>query len=154
MAVRRCNQCREYFPKEDALKVGGVFVCSDECRAAKLRKVFFEGQSAQSKSNTKNKPKVDKAKVRQEVIDRDGNCCLMCGTTFDLHLHRVIYGSQQGKYEVGNCVLLCGDHHNMGRVCAHSNKKVFQPILLAHLDGDEGARSELRRAFRDEVDAL
>lgn len=72
-----------------------------------------------------------KNKVRAAVAERDGNWCLCCGRPGPgLHLHRVIYGSQGGKYETGNCVQLCNEHHAL----MHSSKKTWMPKLLAYLE--------------------
>ncbi|WP_029516262.1 HNH endonuclease [Paenibacillus polymyxa] len=78
---------------------------------------------------------MSKEKVRAAVSERDAtvgahNCCLLSGRPGPgLHLHRIIYGSQGGKYEVDNCVLLSYDMHAL----VHSNKRVWQPILLDHI---------------------
>jgi hypothetical protein len=85
-----------------------------------------------------------KHKTRAAVIERDGDWCLFCGRPGPgLHLHRVIYGAQLGKYEPGNCVLLCHEHH----ATVHSNKRQWQPRLLAHLA--EPTTSEFTELARD-----
>lgn len=82
---------------------------------------------------------MSKAKARAAVIERDGDWCLLCGKPpKGLHLHRVIYGSQGGPYEVGNCVLLCLHDHAV----VHSTKRLWQPRLLTHLA--DPAASEFR----------
>lgn len=102
MPVRRCNQCREYFPRDDMVKLGSVFVCSLGCREEKLLNRDLEKKSKSGKS-VKTKPKPDKAAVRKQVIERDGTGCLVCRHRgHGLHLHRIIYGSQGGEYEVGH----------------------------------------------------
>ncbi|MFD1126602.1 MULTISPECIES: HNH endonuclease [unclassified Paenibacillus] len=65
------------------------------------------------------------------MIARDGGkWCLICGISRSgLHLHRVVYGSQGGIYEVDNCVLLCDRDHTM----VHSNKRIWQPALQEYL---------------------
>jgi 5-methylcytosine-specific restriction endonuclease McrA len=82
---------------------------------------------------TKNKRDTGATKketVRQQVADRDGYHCLICGTSHrGLHLHRVVYGSQMGRYEINNCVLLCHKCH----AHIHSNKSKYQPTLLNYL---------------------
>jgi hypothetical protein len=72
-----------------------------------------------------------KKKVREMVIERDGGkWCLLCGKPGPgLHLHRVIYGSQCGVYELDNCMQLCAEDHEK----IHSNKHFWQPILLEYL---------------------
>lgn len=72
-----------------------------------------------------------KEKVRKQVIERDkGNWCFICGKPGPgMHLHRIVYGAQCGKYEVNNCIQLCFDHHAV----IHSNKKEWQPKLLLYI---------------------
>ncbi|MCP1134370.1 hypothetical protein NKT34_13780 [Paenibacillus polysaccharolyticus] len=72
-----------------------------------------------------------KEKVRQAVIDREGgNWCAISGVPGPgLHLHRIVYGAQQGKYETDNCILLSNEMHEL----VHSNKRVWQPILQDHV---------------------
>lgn len=87
---------------------------------------------------------INQPKVRALVIERDGNWCLLCGRPpKGLHLHRVRYGSEGGKYEVDNCVQLCGEHHAF----VHSSKRTWQPRLLAYI-ADPSDRSPLAE-FRD-----
>lgn len=74
--------------------------------------------------------KISKKKVREEVIERDGNWCFICGKPpKGLHLHRIMYGSQGGKYVTENCVQLCTIHH--GEI--HSNKRYWQPLLMGYV---------------------
>lgn len=86
-------------------------------------------------SQRKRKPEgeLSKEEVRAEVKKRDGNWCLLSGKPGPgLHLHRVVYGSMGGgggKYEVWNCVLLSTQMHTL----VHSNKKLWQPLLLEFL---------------------
>lgn len=72
-----------------------------------------------------------KPKVRAAVIERDGgNWCLLSGVPGpNLELHRIVYGSQGGKYEVDNCVLLSKAMHDI----VHSDKKTWMPILQDHV---------------------
>lgn len=74
---------------------------------------------------------VSKKVVRDAVKSRDGDWCWLCGKPGPgLHLHRVVYGSQGGRYEEKNCVQLCGEHHAV----VHSDKRKWLPLLLAHLE--------------------
>ncbi|MBY0205293.1 HNH endonuclease [Paenibacillus cucumis (ex Kampfer et al. 2016)] len=72
-----------------------------------------------------------KEKVRKAVIERDGgNWCAITGVTGTrLELHRIVYGSQGGKYEVDNCILLSVEMHQK----VHSSKKTWMPILQDHV---------------------
>ena len=73
----------------------------------------------------------NRRKVKEELVERDGGKeCLLCGKPGDgLHMHRVIYGSQGGKYETDNCVQLCGEDHAL----VHSSKKTWLEPLLQYL---------------------
>lgn len=76
----------------------------------------------------KKKTKKDRGnpqKARDEVVALDGECCILCGDTHGLQLHRIIYGSQMGKYEASNCVLLCVKHH----MEIHTDKNKWMPYL-------------------------
>lgn len=126
------------------LRVGSVWVCSEGCRSDKVHAV----EAGQVKRESDRKAEIDKGPIREAVMKRDGNCCLLCGVVSDhLHLHRVVYGSQGGKYEVLNTVLLCEDDHQN---TVHARKKVWQPLLLAHLAGDKRARARIRERLRAE----
>lgn len=140
VSKRRCNQCREYVHAESMIKLGSVWVCSEVCQEAKL-----SGSKQKDKKSQSDQP--NKAAVRQKVIERDGERCLVCrASNVPLHLHRIVYGSHGGKYEISNTCLLCYHHHNAdGRQSVHSRKKEAQPLLLAHLAGDTRAAGKLRK---------
>ena len=101
---------------------------------------------------TRAKPRnaYSKPRARQTVIDRDSDKCLLCGSPGPgLHLHRVVYGSQGGRYVEGNCVLLCSMCHNP---VIHASKATWQPLLMDYLSSEGEARREaylaLQRRFR------
>ena len=97
----------------------------------------------------KRRNSYSKQRTRQQVKDRDGDMCLLCGRPGPgLHLHRVIYGSQGGKYAPENCVLLCHDHHNP---VVHASKGTWQPLLLDYLQDEDRTEAlrTLRRRFRE-----
>jgi 5-methylcytosine-specific restriction endonuclease McrA len=73
----------------------------------------------------------EKEKVRGKLKQRDGNWCLLCGKPGPgLHLHRIVYGSHGGKYEIDNCVQLCPVHHEL----VHSSKKTWAPKLTEYTE--------------------
>lgn len=77
---------------------------------------------------------MSKDHVRSSVASRDGYRCILCRQhSYGLHLHRIRYASQGGKYEVDNCVLACAEHH----MTIHSNKKLWQPILLEYIEREK-----------------
>ena len=84
---------------------------------------------------------INRPATRRAVIERDGDWCLLCGKPpRGLHLHRVIYGSQGGKYELDNCVQLCGEHHAL----VHSDKPKWKPLLLEHIAHPESSELSKR----------
>lgn len=122
--------------------------CSRKCQgkyqqSIPLPKGFISGANNSGVNNGRYKDggrvgtHTTKKKVRASVVERDGYWCLYCGKPGPgLHLHRVIYGSEGGKYEVNNCVQLCNIHHEI----IHSNKRLWQPILIKFLSGTEGRK--------------
>lgn len=140
---KNCEICnKEFYVVASRTKKNSVRFCSLKCRGKwqaeqPLPKGFMSVDNSGSKNGRYKDGKrigerISKPNVRKEVIKRDGNWCLFCGKPpKGLHLHRVVYGSQNGKYEPGNCVQLCLKHHEL----VHSSKQTWQPILLDYLDG-------------------
>lgn len=50
--------------------------------------------------------------------------CLICGSTYNTHIHEVFYGTANRKLSIkyGLCVCLCARHHNMSDEGVHFNK--------------------------------
>lgn len=91
-----------------------------------------------------------KTSTRKIVQDRDGDMCLLCGRPGPgLHLHRVVYGSQGGRYIPENCILACSLCHNP-RI--HASKETWQPLLLNYLQTEGEARTEALRALQRRLD--
>lgn len=100
------------------------------------RKNLFTHHNRKEQPKTKRERNTDpdympKSKVRAAVIERDGgNWCAISGATgVRLELHRIVYGSQGGKYETDNCILLSVEMHEE----VHSDKKTWMPILQDHV---------------------
>jgi hypothetical protein len=68
-------------------------------------------------------------KTYNEVYERDKGCCqfLFCFKQ-NVELHHIRYRSERKDLidEPSNCIMLCSEHHKL----VHSNKKMYQPILL------------------------
>jgi 5-methylcytosine-specific restriction endonuclease McrA len=138
---KNCKHCsKEFYARRSTSKRGGGKFCSRECFGKYLIdhpiKNFIGSADNSGKKNGRYVHgkrvggHISKAKVRSDVIKRDGHWCMLCGKPGPgLHLHRVIYGSQGGKYQTDNCILFCGEHHDF----IHSNKKKWQPLLLEYL---------------------
>lgn len=138
--IRKCLNCDKEFYTS---KARNKKYCCKKCDAiANPRTGFITGannvgvlnaQYKHGKYAGRNRAGGDsnKEKVRRQVIERDGGkWCLFCGKPGPgLHLHRIIYGSQCGKYEVTNCVQLCNEHHEL----VHKNKRKWQPQLIQYL---------------------
>ena len=64
----------------------------------------------------------------ETVYLRDKGKCRLCGNDKGLHLHHIIYRSQNKHLinDVDNCIMLCVKCH----LLVHSNKKKYQPILM------------------------
>lgn len=136
---KNCKRCgKEFYVRRSTLKKGAGKFCSKDCQMKWQRergivpKGFISSVNNAGRNNGMYKHgkriggHISKKEVRQKVIERDGYWCLLCGKPGPgLHLHRVVYGSHGGKYEVDNCVLLCAIHHDQ----VHSSKKTWAPRL-------------------------
>lgn len=67
-------------------------------------------------------------RVREETLERDHRRCRWCGVA-TTELHHIVYRSQGGAHETANLITLCARHHAV----AHSDKRLWMPILLATL---------------------
>ena len=82
------------------------------------------------KKVSKNKIKVSH-ETYMKVYNRDNGMCQMNNISECegwLELHHILYKSQRKDLidEPTNCIMLCKKHHEL----AHSNKKLYQPMLL------------------------
>lgn len=77
---------------------------------------------------------------RYSILMPKMNKCYVCGTTQDLHIHEVFYGTANRKksIEYGCCVSLCAYHHNMSNEGVHYNKKL-----------NEQLKQEMQRKFEE-----
>jgi 5-methylcytosine-specific restriction endonuclease McrA len=72
---------------------------------------------------------------QQRILERDIYCRL-CGGGDSLQVHHITYRSQGGKDTLDNLILLCLYCHQK----VHSNKKLYQPMLLEKVRKDENIR--------------
>ena len=63
-----------------------------------------------------------------EKVANEQPYCQLCGRSFNLHIHHIIYRSQMGTNDERNLIRLCSDCHRR----VHSNKKVWQKKLLEY----------------------
>lgn len=67
-------------------------------------------------------------KKTYERVANEQKWCRLCGKTYDLQIHHIIYRSQMGNNDERNLIRLCADCHRK----VHSNKKVWQKKLLEY----------------------
>lgn len=76
---------------------------------------------------------------RFSILQNEMNKCWVCGTTNNLHIHEVFYGTanRQKSIKYGCCVSLCGKHHNLSNEGVHFDraldlelKKVMQKKFI------------------------
>lgn len=81
--------------------------------------------------------------IYKEIVERE-KWCRLCGGTFGLHIHHILYRSQGGLTKKENLIRLCDRCHRL----VHSNKNYWQPKLLEMqhtLFGDFKKEDLLRR---------
>lgn len=134
MAVARvrCAHCRNYVRREEVYHDSGMTrICSEDCLTAYMER---RRVSARAKERTREKARPRKKAntldplLRKKVRARDGNVCRYCGQRGE-QVHHILYRSQGGPDCPNNLILLCTEHHML----VHSNKRHWQPILLAVL---------------------
>lgn len=60
------------------------------------------------------------------IQDFNDKKCFVCGTTQNIHIHEVFFGTANRKLSIkyGLCVCLCARHHNMSNEGVHFNKQL------------------------------
>lgn len=58
------------------------------------------------------------------IHDLEERSCLVCGTTQNIHIHEVFFGTANRQLSVkhGLCVCLCSRHHNGSNEGVHLNR--------------------------------
>lgn len=61
---------------------------------------------------------------RFSILQEQMNECYFCGTTRNLHIHEVFFGTanRQLSIKYGCCVSLCAIHHNLSNNSVHFNR--------------------------------
>ena len=69
--------------------------------------------------------------VRAEVIERDGQCCRVCGRFVEVPgLHHIDYRSQGGLHLPSNLIVIGWlPGHDCHLPVVHANKRLWQPVL-------------------------
>ena len=78
--------------------------------------------------------------------------CYVCGTTYNLHDHHIIYGYANRKLseKYGLKVWLCAEHHNMGNQGVHFNKELdthLKEKAQEYFESNYGTREEFMEIF-------
>ncbi len=127
-----CQGCKLFKSRDDMQKVGLGYVCDETC----MERVKQRARDKHARRRIERKHPVRvSGDQRRRVRKRDG-CCRWCGTTSLLQVHHVLYLSQGGPNDMGNLVTLCLTHHEK----VHTNKRVWQPVLLELLRLTEGGQ--------------
>ena len=50
--------------------------------------------------------------TRKQAYERDNGCCVICGSSFGLQCHHIVFRSQCGKSDLRNLACLCLQCHN------------------------------------------
>ena len=116
---------KKFNPKKSAFMLG---FCDDKCKTEYYDK----------KKKTVKKDQSDKRKITKEVWDRDNNKCIFCSLfpifadyyCKKLEIHRLISGSDGGKYTLDNVVLCCKEHHQI--LTKKSNKFIKKWINIPY----------------------
>src|SRR5690625_523236 len=152
-----CLNCKgEFYVSRSRLKKKPKY-CSKKCMTERRNRLGLVSPnfigSADNRGSNNGRYKhgrrvgghIQKKELRQKVIERDGgNWCLFCGVPGPgLHLHRIEYGAQGGKYVLDNVVQLCPQDHAL----VHSSKKLWKPILERYIETRE---LELPKDFHDD----
>lgn len=122
----KCSVCGDRVDRDGLYRSQGmVKVCSEEC----YKGIYKKKAAAQAKYKPK-KTGDPTPKTRKEVLKRDRVRCRFCGTQ-STHLHHIHYRSEHwpDMHSPINLITLCPKHHDV----VHSNKRYWQPVLLAAL---------------------
>lgn len=95
----------------------------DECKKC----LKFEPRVNKPIKKVSNKRITVTEETYNKVMQRDKYKCRLCGTTFNLQEHHIVYKSEDRKLinEPTNLIVLCARCHSV----VHSNKHYWQPIL-------------------------
>lgn len=52
------------------------------------------------------------AVTRKQAFERDNGCCVICGSSWGLQCHHIVFRSQLGTSELSNLACLCRPCHD------------------------------------------
>ncbi len=99
--------------------------CSLECRSKARNKQRYA--IGADKSKARNAYKYDFKRIRPQVLERDGNKCVICGSTEKLHAHH--WDNSGGSEQVNNAL------YNLGTVCDVCHYAIHN-ITLVKINGE------------------
>lgn len=81
---------------------------------------------------------MSKKELRRQLIERDGECCYLCGSKTRLDIHHIIFKRNGGKYTLENCVLLCWECHHVKLHKNKENEKHYTRIIIEKKANEKG----------------
>lgn len=126
---RRCSVCKDYYPAEEMRVRGAVATCTNHPPVYSSLKPSIAPPKRKAKKARKPRRYTGAPiELRRKIRQRDGNRCRWCGRVRTrLECHHIKYRSEGGPNHTSNLIALCDECHSK----AHSNKKIWQPVLLA-----------------------
>lgn len=112
-------------------KVNGKIKCKIKKQVITLDKckncLEFDFKRNKPIKKVSNKRIIVTEETYNKVFKRDKEKCRLCGTSLNLHLHHIVYRSENKNLinEPTNCIMLCAKCHRL----VHSNKHHWQPKL-------------------------
>lgn len=122
--TKQCPECGKAFMPGKYTAHKQTY-CSLECRMKAKRKQQYAIGSDHSK--IRNAYKYDFKKIRPQVLERDGNKCVICGSADKLHAHHWDNsgGTEQANNDLSNLATMCD-------ICHYA----IHNITLAKIDGE------------------
>ena len=91
------------------------------------------------------------AKKRESIVTPCMDCCYICGTISNIHIHHIYGGPNRNNSEkYGLIIPLCADHHNMSPDSAHLNPDINKRLKVIGQEVFEtkvGTREEFIQIF-------
>lgn len=70
------------------------------------------------------------AVTRKQAFERDNGCCVICGSSWGLQCHHIVFRSQGGLSDLRNLACLCMQCHNQAHgVFAKETKRKLEAII-------------------------
>src|SRR5262245_51463881 len=105
----RCSVCRDYYPREDMLRVGvGALgaICEDECMVL-FKEKYRKKRDRRVVNRQRRYGRRLPGACRDRVRRRDNARCRWCGAVDELNIHHVRYRSEGGPDNQRNLMTLC-----------------------------------------------